>query len=648
MSSAWLQILRVAAVVALVCAAAALAAPPGRIPLALRGLARLFRAGAGGTVPAWKKSVAFALVLVAFALCAAASDMEIRWHLGNGVTETEIRAMDERDGVSSFTLGRAEIIARKAVSVELTPDFARAKKGDPGFWAVSSGELGTFRCDNGVLNCRRWQLMSFYGMQTPERTFVAIVRKLKYYFTTRVVAENGAYRMSCVLENELASRPYEDLEIEFRRLDGPDATIGGIARAYRNHQFARGAAKPLRERIADNPTLKEAIESPEIRIRQAWKPVPPRVQEQTPEAEPPVTPHVTFDRVVDIARALKSAGVGKAELCLVGWNIGGHDGRWPQSFPAEPVLGGDAKLRECVKAVRDMGYLIVPHGNYLDAYRIADSWDEEWLAKTECGGFPGNSGSWGGGRSYRICPRRAYEKFTSRDMWRMGAFGFRGLGYFDVVSIVPADECHDRRHPVNRAEGAEWWGRSAALSKRIFGGFASEGAFDHFAGSLDYALYVSFRDPRKENDGLVDRMAPVPQLVYNGVFAMNPFTRTVNFTAQERYWQLKLIEFGGRPAFYFYSKFKDDGKNWMGDGDLGCATGEELSASVAKIKEGADVYARLAPLQFEFMEEHGEVSPGVWRTTYSGGARVYVNYNSRAVGVEGREVPAEGWLLAEP
>ena len=71
MPSAGVQLLRVAAVVALVCAAAALAAPPGRIPPALRGLARLFRvkAEAGGTVPAWKKAVAFALVLVAFALC---------------------------------------------------------------------------------------------------------------------------------------------------------------------------------------------------------------------------------------------------------------------------------------------------------------------------------------------------------------------------------------------------------------------------------------------------------------------------------------------------------------------------------------------------------------------------------------------------
>jgi hypothetical protein len=292
-----------------------------------------------------------------------------------------------------------------------------------------------------------------------------------------------------------------------------------------------------------------------------------------------------------------------------------------------------------------MGYLIVPHGNYIDAYRIADSWDEEWLAKTADGGLPKGSGSWGGGRSYRICPKRAYERFMSRDMWRMGAYGFKGLGYFDVVSIVPADECHDPRHPLTRAEGAEWWGKSAALSKRIFGGFASEGAFDHFVGNLDSVLYVSFKDPTAENVGLVDRIAPFVQLAYNGVFVMNPFTRTVNFTAQEKFWQLKLIEFGGRPVFYFYSKFKRDGKNWMGDGDLGCATDAELSASVEKIKEGADIYAMLSPLQYEFMEEHDSLGGGVWRTTYSNGTHVYVNYGKCASTVDSISIPAESWAI---
>lgn len=563
----------------------------------------------------------------------------------DGRVECETRALPERDGVATFALSREEIASRGATSLAVTPDFARAHKGDDGFWVFSSGECGTFRCDEGKAECRRWQLMSVYGMKTPERTFAAIVKKLKYYFTTRVTANDGEYRMSCVLGEDLCRAPYEDFEIEFRRLEGKDATMGGIARAYRNCQFARGAAKPLRERIASNSVLKDAIDGPEIRIRQAWKPVPPKVLEQTPETEPPVTPYVTFDRVVDIARELKAAGVEKAELCLVGWNVGGHDGRWPQSFPAELVLGGDEKLKECVKAVRDMGYLIVPHGNYLDAYRIADSWDEEWLAKTADGGFL-TSGNWGGGKSARICAQRAYERFASRDMWRMGEYGFRGLGYFDVVSIIPADECHDPRHPLNRAETAKWWGRGAALSKRVFGGFASEGAFDHFVGDLDSALYVSFNDPRKERTGLVDRMSPFPQLVYNGVFAMNPFTRTVNFTAQERYWQLKLIEFGGRPTFYFYSKFKHDGKNWMGDGDLGCATEDELKAAVGKIKAGWDVYRELSHLQYEFMEEHDDLGGGVWRTTYSNGERLYVNYSDASATADGLPIPAKGWRLA--
>ena len=572
-----------------------------------------------------KKLILPALAAI-LSVSASAASVEVVWKYKGGRTETENRALVEKDDVAVFTLTRDEILSKRAESVEITPDFATARKGDAGFWAFSSGEYGTFRCDEGQASCNRWQLMSMFGMQTPERTFVAIVRKLKYYFTTRVVASKGVYRMGLALEKEMASHPYEDLEVEFRRLRGGEATLGGIARAYRKYQLDRGACKPLAERAAKNPVLKQGIDSVEVRVRQAWKPVPSPIPDQTPENEPKVTPYVTFDRVADIAREFKAQGVGQAEFCLVGWNIGGHDGRWPQVFPVEAVLGGEAKLRDCIRTVKDLGYLIVPHGNYLDAYRIADSWDGEWLLKDLDGVTTMHAGDWGGGRGYRICPQRAYEKFMSREMPRMKALGFKGLGYFDVVSVVNARYCGDPRHPLNGAEAAAWWGKGADLSRECFGGFASEGAFDHFVGSLDYGLYVSFNDPRKENVGLVDRMAPLPQLVYNGIFAMNPFTCSVNFTAQEPYWQLKLIEFGGRPAFYFYSKFRST-SNWMGDSDLVCATDEQLKSSVAKVKKGWDVYSQLSHLQYEFMTEHEKIADGIWRTSYANGEKIVVDYN---------------------
>ena len=64
-----LQIARLVAVLALLCVAAAIATPKGRLPLALRGVAKLFRiSGEEQTVPAWKRLLAFVLVLLAILL----------------------------------------------------------------------------------------------------------------------------------------------------------------------------------------------------------------------------------------------------------------------------------------------------------------------------------------------------------------------------------------------------------------------------------------------------------------------------------------------------------------------------------------------------------------------------------------------------
>ena len=67
-----LQIARLIAVVALLCVAAAIATPKGRLPLALRGVAKLFRISSDEqSVPLWKKLLASALVLAAVLLAIA-------------------------------------------------------------------------------------------------------------------------------------------------------------------------------------------------------------------------------------------------------------------------------------------------------------------------------------------------------------------------------------------------------------------------------------------------------------------------------------------------------------------------------------------------------------------------------------------------
>ena len=145
---------------------------------------------------------------------------------------------------------------------------------------------------------------------------------------------------------------------------------------------------------------------------------------------------------------------------------------------------------------------------------------------------------------------------------------------------------------------------------------------------------------------MVDRLIPIWQLVFNGIILSTPFTTTVNYTVQDRASQLKLIEFNGRPIFYFYSKFKSDGKSWMGDGDLGCATEEELRSSVAKIKQGQDEFAALSKLQLEFMDQHEMLAPNVFRTAFSDGSEIITNYGEGAFTYKGKSVQPMAYLLS--
>ena len=598
------------------------------------------------------------LATVAFVGVASAEKAELVWQMKDGRRVTESRALVEQDGILRLTVTQAELAARgkDAKSLVVTPAFGHARTGEKGWWVSPYGYYGEWDVTNGVYRAADERMnMPMYGWATPRGTYLAVITSLACYPELLVTASKGEYDVSCALDERLLRRPYADFTITYRRY--PAGTgYPTLAAAYRDYQLKRGAVKTLAERVKANPILKQAVESPEIRIRQAWKPVPSPVPHQCPENEPEVKAVVTFDRVKDIVRELKAQGVRSVELCLVGWNIGGHDGRWPQMFPAEAKLGGDAKLREAIAFTRENGYLIVPHGNFRDTYTIADSWDAEFLVKGPDGEVRADRGgkfTWGGGMPYVICPKRAYEKYCLKDMPRLAALGFRGMGYFDVVSILLASECWDPRHPVTFADGAAYWGRAAEISRREFGGFASEGSVDHFAGSLDSVLYASFTSPEKlaerhRRGGLAKTTVPMFQLVYNGIIVQNPFTETVNFTAQPRLAQLRFLEYGGRPNFYFYSKFVSNGTDWMGKNDLGCGTDEQLKWSVARVKEGADLYARFVRLQYEQMTDHARPAPGVSRTTWSDGTRLYVNYNPTPVTVEGVAVPAEDWTEVRP
>ncbi len=511
--------------------------------------------------------------------------------------------------------------------IDVVHQYTKAKKGDEGYWVFPNGMIGTFRLDNAKFS-RRHQPLHVYGVKTKSKTVAAIATGLKFEYSLNVVVKNGNYEIFPRYEIEkMGFSPYEDIVIDYYTLTGNDANYSGIGRTYRNYQLQRGEVKPIKERMKKYPHLEYAYQAPEIRVRQAWKPAPPKVEYQTVENEPEVGIYVTFDRVGEIIDALKAKGVEKAEFCLVGWNISGHDGRYPQIFPVEPKLGGEEKLRKLIKKAQDAGYLIVCHTNSTDSYTIADTFSENIVCKNIDGSLQKNA-VWSGGRMHNVCAQISWNNYAKYDLKKVRDLGFDGLYYIDVVSNVAPYDCHDARHPLNRKQYSAYMNKIMSYARGLFGGIASEGPYDHVAKNLDYALYTSFNLIRKQ-PVVTDRVVPLWQIVYNGIILSNPSAETTNYTLKDAKTQLKQYEFGGRPAFYYHSAFRTGARNWMGDIDLRCQNQQEFEQSIDALKRAWDEFSKLKHLQLEFMDSHEEIAKDVFITRWANGDEIVSNYSDK-------------------
>ena len=59
-----------------------------------------------------------------------------------------------------------------------------------------------------------------------------------------------------------------------------------------------------------------------------------------------------------------------------------------------------------------------------------------------------------------------------------------------------------------------------------------------------------------------------------------------------------------------------------------------MAKSVENIKHMYDYYKKLSYLQLEFMEDHREISDGVFETRYSDGTSIITDYNKLEYKIE--------------
>ena len=470
--------------------------------------------------------------------------------------------------------------------------------------------------------------MPVFGFKSEKKCVFAIVTGLTYEYKIVLGVKGGIYYIYPRFFVD-AKNKYEDIEVELHNLP-IESDYNDMAALYRDIKNP----PLLTEKIKKSEEIKYAAESTELRVRLAWKPVPAPVAHQTEENEPAVVVGCTLARLKEVLDGMKARGIEKCEVCLVGVEIKGHDGRWPQLMPIEDSIGGEEELIKLCEYGQSLGYQMTVHTNSTEMYEISEDWDENALIVTHDGDYSRDEIFWGGGQPFHICPSKTVA-YTERNLAEIKRMGFRGVHYIDVITNFPPRACYSESHPLTPRQSAEIFCNIAEKTRELFGGFASEGGFDFAKDVLDYVLYTSYNlysVPRE----LCDETIPFWQLVYHGSILYNPSTETVNFCVKDEKSHLKYIEYGGRPLCYFNSKYVDEGGcgNWMGEEDLLLSTDEQLEDSLDRIKAVSEEYKKLSALQYQRMTKHEKLSPGVYKTTYENGAYTVVDYNKLTYKVE--------------
>lgn len=506
-----------------------------------------------------------------------------------------------------------------------------ANEGDSGYMIVPNGGMLCSFCnhDDGEYITDRYE-MPIFGAKTEDKTFLAIVTGMAFNYSVVCGRKDGKYYIYPRFDIN-GDRLYEDIVVKYYMLTGEDANYSGMARKYREYQLTVGGCKTLLEKAKENALIEYAKDSVYVRIRLAWKPCPSPVMHQTKENEPEVIVACDFERVEKLLDKFKERGIEKAEICLVGWNAKGHDGRWPQCFPVCEELGGEEKLRSLITKAQKMGYQIVCHTNSTDTYEISELWNKDDLLLTK-NGEPPEDESWSAGHMYHLCPEIAWKQ-AKEILPEVAKLGFKGIHYIDVLNIVKPRKCYNEKHPLNVGQTIGINRNIMKFARELFGGYSSEGGYDFGAKYQDYALNLCYYGEKCPNP-FCDEIIPLWQLVYHGIIMSNPsLATTVNYPITgDINKKLKVIEFGGRPTFYYYWKFRND---WEKEQDnLILTTEEDMDRSVDYILDGAKLFEELSYLQTQFMNSHEKISNGVYKTTYSNGTEIIVDYNKGEYRVE--------------
>ncbi|MCF7853558.1 MAG: hypothetical protein K9N51_02075 [Candidatus Pacebacteria bacterium] len=523
-------------------------------------------------------------------------------------------------------------INRRLMAIEVLPDLLATRVGDEGFYLIPdfSGSLVRFRehvptvnRDRVYMHQSEWEKlnsMNCFGLKQGSQGTLVLIHKGDFFChaVTEINQESANRLYASFGLRHKPSEPIkqQDRDIIVRFTEGTPDSYTDLAKAYREYLIRDRGVSPLKERLASNSTLAYSVSAMRVKIFHGLKP-------KSLDGNVPMKSYATFAETEEILDRMRAAGIEKAVITLVGWNLGGHDGAYPQRFPVEPTLGGEEGLRHLIAKAKSMGYQIVPHDNLTDMYMAGQTYDPEVVLRHE-DQTPVLGGIWGGGQAAKACPVAYFDRYGP-DVTRIRELGFEGHYYCDAQSN-PLFRCHDPRHPADEEQFAISQCKLIQAYRCLYGAVSQEMGPAFSLPFVDEIAHVQSphglewrgKDVDDNLMRIIDRVVPFYQLAIHGLVTYQEGWVHGYRKQGVRKRLLQTIAAGARPCMEVSYR--------------GGANGDFYEDSIRDVIDGYRIaFEELSHTHVELVEAYEELTEESSRITYADGTSVTVNWGDTGV-----------------
>ena len=479
-------------------------------------------------------------------------------------------------------------------------------------------------------------IMPFFGLTKGDNAFVAYVTQgeMNSYITLTPsgsvyklnrVASSIIYRKSFTylnsagedvteIETDISCETYS-VHYSFLNSDDGDVTYSDMANTLRDYLVKT-------KKLVKAESAKEEKVNVNLQMLMATK------------AESMIAEYLLVmtkcDDVVGIVERADKSIQDKYRMILLGWQSSGYN-LYP-STGKKGNIGSISKMSEYLESVKVDSYLV---DDLTTALSGTNGFSEQSDAVYNQARLPVTNSV---GSNYVRNPYKEYVNLLDDSIPYYKKNDVTGVG-FDKLGWYVFDD-YQKKFKLNRFDTVSTYrAMLAAVEEAEMKTAVQRGN----AYILDKADYIYDLPKVGSNISLLNRDVPFYELVVHGYV---PYSLDIpgNMSVDYKVEKLKWIEYGAEPTYLLTQemseKFKDSNVGNAFSTEV--ATWEDDVAAIAK-----EFNKNLAFTNNNTMQEHLAVADNVYRVTYSNGYKVYVNYNTEAVTVDGLEVLAEDYIVVK-